>query len=137
MIFVILEKGILDILEHPNHDKYPNQRIIVLAIDSYVYLVPAMFNDEMKMNFDDYEDEILKAYENDELISSRSLDGEIAVAKKAAHAYFTKDTRINIRLSGADLEILKRLAAKEGLAYQSFISSVLHKYASGQTRFSP
>jgi uncharacterized DUF497 family protein len=47
VIFVILEKGILDILEHPNLDKYPNQRIIVLAIDSYVYLVPAIFNDEM------------------------------------------------------------------------------------------
>ncbi len=59
------------------------------------------------------------------------------IMKQAANAYFTKDTRMNIRLSGADLEILKRLAAKEGLAYQSFISSVLHKYASGQTRFSP
>lgn len=53
------------------------------------------------------------------------------IMKQAANAYFTKDTRMNIRLSGADLEILKRLAAKEGLAYQSFISSVLHKYASG------
>jgi len=91
----------------------------------------------MKMNFDDYEDEILKAYENDEFISSKSVDEEITLAKQAANAYFTKDARINIRLSSADLEILKRLAAKEGLAYQSFISSVLHKYASGQTRFSP
>lgn len=89
------------------------------------------------MNFDDYEDEILKAYENDEFISSKSVDKEITLAKQAANAYFTKDARINIRLSSADLEILKRLAAKEGLAYQSFISSVLHKYASGQTRFSP
>ncbi len=89
------------------------------------------------MNFDDYGDEILKAYENDELMSSRSLDREIAVAKQAANRYFTKDTRINIRLSGADLEILKRLAEKEGLAYQSFISSVLHKYANDQARFSP
>ncbi len=89
------------------------------------------------MNFDDYEDEILKAYENDEFISSKSIDKEITLAKQAANAYFTKDARINIRLSSADLEILKRLAAKEGLAYQSFISSVLHKYASGQTRFSP
>ncbi len=47
VIFVILEKGILDILEHPNLSKYPNQRIIVISIDSYVYLVPAIFNDEM------------------------------------------------------------------------------------------
>ena len=42
-----------------------------------------------------------------------------------------KDARINIRLSTADLEMLKRRAAEEGLPYQSLIASVLHKYVSG------
>lgn len=41
-----------------------------------------------------------------------------------------KDARINIRLSNADLEMLKRRAAEEGLPYQSLIASVLHKYVS-------
>ena len=83
------------------------------------------------MNFDEYEQEILEAYENDQLVSSKNIENEITIAKKASQAYFTKDARINIRLSQSDLNIIKRLAAREGLAYQSLISSILHKYASG------
>lgn len=32
--------GLLDILAHPNQAKYPRQRILVVACDSYAYLVP-------------------------------------------------------------------------------------------------
>ena len=32
--------GLLDILAHPNQDKYPCQRILVVAADDYAYLVP-------------------------------------------------------------------------------------------------
>lgn len=32
--------GILDTLEHPNQERYPGQRIHVVAIEGYVYLVP-------------------------------------------------------------------------------------------------
>jgi uncharacterized DUF497 family protein len=32
--------GLLDILAHPNQAKYPKQRILVVAHDSYAYLVP-------------------------------------------------------------------------------------------------
>jgi predicted DNA binding CopG/RHH family protein len=32
----------------------------------------------------------------------------------------------------ADLDMLKRRAAEEGLPYQTLISSVLHKYVSGR-----
>lgn len=32
--------GLLDILEHPNQDKYPGQRIFIIQIDEYAYLVP-------------------------------------------------------------------------------------------------
>ena len=32
--------GLLDILAHPNQDKYPRQRILVVAADDYAYLVP-------------------------------------------------------------------------------------------------
>ncbi|MGO9257190.1 MAG: CopG family antitoxin, partial [Bryobacteraceae bacterium] len=46
----------------------------------------------------------------------------------AGSKYMRKDARINIRLSTADLEMLKRRAAEEGLPYQSLIASVLHKY---------
>ena len=32
--------GLLDILRHPNPEKYPNQSILVVAFEGYVYLVP-------------------------------------------------------------------------------------------------
>ncbi len=31
---------ILDILEHPNPDKYPNQQIFIIRIEDYAYLAP-------------------------------------------------------------------------------------------------
>ena len=40
-IVVSIESGgLLDVLAHPNPTKYPNQRILVVACDNYVYLVP-------------------------------------------------------------------------------------------------
>ena len=32
--------GLLDILRHPNPEKYPNQSLLVVAFEGYVYLVP-------------------------------------------------------------------------------------------------
>ncbi len=32
--------GLLDILQHPNSEKYPNQTLLVVAFEAYVYLVP-------------------------------------------------------------------------------------------------
>ncbi|MHB1077407.1 BrnT family toxin [Thiobacillus sp.] len=32
--------GLLDILAHPNPEKYPRQRVLVVACDGYAYLVP-------------------------------------------------------------------------------------------------
>jgi len=32
--------GLVDILGHPNQEKYPNQRIMVVCWDGYAYLVP-------------------------------------------------------------------------------------------------
>ncbi len=36
-----IERGdILDVVQHPNQEKYPNQQIIVVDIDNYAYLIP-------------------------------------------------------------------------------------------------
>lgn len=32
--------GLLDVLEHPNANKYPGQRLMVVTWDGYAYLVP-------------------------------------------------------------------------------------------------
>lgn len=40
IIVAIESGGLLDVLIHPNQAKYPRQRILVVAADNYVYLVP-------------------------------------------------------------------------------------------------
>ena len=38
-----IEQGdLLDILEHPNPQKYPGQRILIVRLEAYVYLVPCL-----------------------------------------------------------------------------------------------
>jgi len=40
VVFHISQGFLLDILEHPNQDKYKGQRIFVVEIDEYAYLIP-------------------------------------------------------------------------------------------------
>ena len=44
VVYYLQQGDILDIVEHPNLDKYPNQQMFVLNIDQYVYLVPYVEN---------------------------------------------------------------------------------------------
>ena len=32
--------GLLDTIEHPNKERYPNQRIFIVKVEGYVHLVP-------------------------------------------------------------------------------------------------
>ena len=34
--------GLVDVLEHPNRDRYPGQLIYVVEIDEYLHLVPSV-----------------------------------------------------------------------------------------------
>jgi uncharacterized DUF497 family protein len=46
-VVLLMEKGeILDTIENPNEEKYSGQKIAVLMIDTYVYLVPYLENNE-------------------------------------------------------------------------------------------
>lgn len=40
IVFCIQSGLLLDILEHPNQEKYKGQQIFVVQVDEYVYLVP-------------------------------------------------------------------------------------------------
>lgn len=40
MVVAIDAGGLLDVLAHPNEEKYPRQRVLVVAHDRYAYLVP-------------------------------------------------------------------------------------------------
>lgn len=46
-VVVAIEAGeLLDALEHPNKDRYPGPRILVVRIDGYVHLVPYVEADD-------------------------------------------------------------------------------------------
>ena len=40
IVVAVESEGLLDVVEHPNKAKYPNQKILVVSFDGYVYLVP-------------------------------------------------------------------------------------------------
>ena len=40
IVVAVEADGLLDIVEHPNKAKYPNQRVLVVSFDGYVYLTP-------------------------------------------------------------------------------------------------
>jgi predicted DNA binding CopG/RHH family protein len=82
---------------------------------------------------DDEERDLITAYESGEFRPVEDQEAAKQTAVQAARRYLRKDARVNIRLSSADLEMLKRRAAEEGLPYQSLIASILHKYVSGNT----
>jgi uncharacterized DUF497 family protein len=45
-VILCIEMGfLLDVLEHPNQEKYEGQKIFVVQIDDYVYLVPFVENE--------------------------------------------------------------------------------------------
>jgi len=78
------------------------------------------------------EKEILEAFEKGKLKRPRNAKKIIEQHKEIAEATFKKNARINIRLTTKDLRALQVLALKEGIPYQTLVSSVLHKYVDGQ-----
>ena len=44
-----IERGdVLDIVDHPNQKKYPNQQLLVVEINNYAYLVPFIEDENNK-----------------------------------------------------------------------------------------
>lgn len=83
-----------------------------------------------KIKLDKEEREILDAFEAGEY-KSVMTPARKKSAQAAADETLKKDKRINIRISSRDLVALQRRAAKEGVPYQTLVSSILHKYVSG------
>jgi len=42
----IAADNLLDVIEHPNQARYPSQRIFIIELNQYVYLVPFVENDQ-------------------------------------------------------------------------------------------
>ncbi len=83
------------------------------------------------LKFQQDELEVLASYENEEWKSVKKLKEQKEQYRAYARATFRKDKRVNIRISEKDLLDLQKRAIRQGIPYQTLISSVLHKYVSG------
>ena len=46
VVLIMERREVLDTIEHPNQERYPGQKIAVVMIDNYAYLVPYVENNE-------------------------------------------------------------------------------------------
>ena len=68
-------------------------------------------------------------------MSGSELAAARAQAEAAARANIEtsgKEARVNIRMSQGDVDALKSVADREGIGYQTLMSSVIHKFVTGQ-----
>ena len=86
------------------------------------------------LKLDEEEVKILRDFERGELTSINNFKEEKRQLEEAAHNFLQKDKRINIRISSRDLETLQKRAVKEGMPYQTLISSTLHKFVTGKLK---
>ena len=86
----------------------------------------------MKNRLTEEEQEILDSFERGEWVPVRDLSKRKRELIRYARNTLKKDKRLNIRISERDLNELQKKAVSEGLPYQTFVSSIIHKYVNGR-----
>ena len=85
----------------------------------------------MKTKLTKEEKEILDSFEKDEWVPVANLSKRKKELVAYARNTLRKDKRLNIRISERDLLELQRKAVNEGLPYQTYVSSIIHKFLNG------
>ena len=75
---------------------------------------------------------ILTAFESGKLKSLPNLASEKKRIQNIAKAHGIKNRRVSLRMTDWDFTKIQEEALKEGLPYQSLLSSIIHKYLTGQ-----
>ena len=80
-----------------------------------------------------------KAIEKQEFepLPTKELKRQKAIIKKIAENTINKKTKkkhFNIRLFESDIDKLKATAMREGMPYQTYLASIIHKIATGQIK---
>lgn len=83
------------------------------------------------------EQAILNAFESGQLKSISHVKSEKKRIQNIAKAHGLKNRRVSLRMSEWDFIRIQEEALKEGLPYQSLLSSIIHKYLTGQFHDSP
>ena len=80
------------------------------------------------------ENDVLKSLEKDELKDVPHMENEIRRLSSILTVSRKKTKNINIRLVDSDLTKIKLMAHKNGLPYQTLISTILRQYVTGRIR---
>jgi len=86
----------------------------------------------MKNRLTEEEQEILDSFERGEWVPVKDLSKRKKELIRYARNTLKKDKRLNIRISERDLNELQKKAVSEGLPYQTFVSSIIHKFVNGK-----
>ena len=85
----------------------------------------------MKTKLTKEEKEILDSFEKDAWVPVTNLTKRKKELMAYARNTLRKDKRLNIRISERDLLELQKRAVHEGLPYQTYVSSIIHKFING------
>ncbi len=77
------------------------------------------------------EQSLLKSFEKGEWVPVADLPEREKKLVEYARSSLRKDRRLNIRISEHDLVELQRKAVEEGLPYQTYVASIIHKFLNG------
>jgi predicted DNA binding CopG/RHH family protein len=90
----------------------------------------------MKKDREIYTNEELKAVKNIEAGNYKALSKKDFIKEKNRFQKMAENTlkrkSINIRVFETDINRIKAIALSEGIPYQTFITSILHKVATGK-----
>jgi predicted DNA binding CopG/RHH family protein len=81
--------------------------------------------------FDEDEREIIEAVDRGEFKRVPNFETRKKELEQMAREDLTTKQAISVRIQRGDLSRIKRLAQKDGIPYQTLISSIVHRYAEG------
>lgn len=84
------------------------------------------------MKFTNDEKKLLDSVEQGEWQQISDSPRQATRYRDSARASLRKDKRVNIRMTERDLVRIQKNAMREGLPYQTYISSILHKFINGR-----
>ena len=92
-----------------------------------------MINSNKNKYLDEEEKDLAEALNNIDVNKLSAPDKKTEkMLKNAATRFAKQEAKMNIRINPLELEKIKKHAAIEGLKYQTFVKSILHKYLTGQ-----
>ena len=86
----------------------------------------------MKAKLAKEEQEIADSFEKGEWVPVKNRVKRKAELMRYARNTLKKDKRLNIRISERDFNELRKKAVSEGLPYQTYVSSIIHKFVNGK-----